>query len=666
MSRRARVSRPPAGVNYSRSVVSAPSTEAGAAADLQAAAPPRRRPHPSTVAALLLIGALSVWHAFEASQHLLTDRDPGVYVTTGRWLAREGSLLVEPAVGPFAGHPDLRFEEQGWNLDGDGRLQPQFLHLLPAVLAVAHRVGGDRLLLLTPVAIAGVALLAFHLFAVRVVRPWWALVATTGLAVSVPWVHLSRDAFSETLVVLLLFAGLALLWDASAGSRPWPALASGLLLGAVAMARVEGFVILLPLAACVAVGLARARRAGGAASHDARRTALALVVGTTVPIGLAIADLVVFGSWYLDDLGGLLLALAAALAVVVVAGVLVVAAAAPGRAGGRAVRYGVEAPPAVDDRSRRRWAAGAALAVLVLAGAGWFVRPAVSTVTGPPAAAIAEIEEREGLGGNGVRRYSEHSVEWLAWYLGPVTLAAGIAGSALVVHRLVGGRDRDLRLVPFLAVAATISALYLWRPSIVPDHVWVMRRFAIVTIPAVLLLAALLAQHLRDRSSAHGAGPLGALAAGALATATVAFPLVTLLPVAGATTQEGMLEKVREVCSAVGADGALVVLPGRDLDLITAQTVRSFCGVPVAVATEGFRRRDVAPLADAWAAEGRVLHLLGDAVAPLEVLGGGRAELVTVAANDQQIEATLTERPDELVAVPFAFVVVEVTQPAGG
>lgn len=617
----------------------------------------------------MLVVGLSVWHAFEASQHLLTDRDPGVHVTTARWLAREATLLVEPAVGPFAERPGLVFEEQGWNLNDDGRLEPQFLHLLPVVLAAAQRVGGDRLLLVAPTAVAGIALLAFSAFARRVVRPWWALTATAALAVSLPWVHVSRDAFSEPLVVLLLFAGLTALWDAATTGSWRRAGIAGLLLGGVAMARVEGFVALLPLVGWSAVALAGAQRKAAVQRRTSTRLVAAFLCGLAATVGLAVADLARFATWYLDDLRGLLTAVGAGLAAVALAGAgFVVASAlrrrrapvAPHAAGPAAA----EAPPA-QTRARRALGWAAAGGVVAVAGAAWVVRPLVSTVTGAPSGAIAALEGQEGLVVEGVRRYSEHSVQWLGWYLGPLALLLGFAGLAIVARRLVADPDRDLRLLPFIAVFGTISALYLWRPSIVPDQVWAMRRYTIVTIPGLLLLAGLAGQALVDRVRATAQAAAGAVAGLAVASALVVFPITTLVPVAGATTQEGLLGKVEDVCAAVGEDGAVVVVAGQALELTFGQTIRSFCGVPVAIAEPSFGAADVAELAVAWAEGGRDLHLVGADAAQVEALAGRPPELVSVLANDDQLEATLTRRPDKLVARPLAFAVADAS-PAPG
>lgn len=613
-----------------------------------------------------LVAVVTVWHASEASQHLLTDRDPGVYNTAARWLAREGTLLVDPAVGPFAGRADLVFEEQGWNLDDEGRLEPQFLHLLAVVLAGAQLLGGDRLLLVAPAVIAGAALLAFFAFARRVVRPWWGLVATAGLAACLPWVHVSRDAFSEPLAVVLLFGGLALLWDAVEDGSWRRAGVAGLVLGGVSMARVEGFVALLPLVASGIVLLAGALRHEACVRADRVRLVGALAGGLAVTTALAAADLLFYGTWYLRDLRDLLRPVGVGLLVVLAIGAGALALLErrshrerprvrplSGEDGGGGVRSTAVRQPG---QALGWFAAGV---VLVAAGVAWFVRPVLSTVTGASSAAIAVLEGNEGRAAEGVRRYSEDSVLWLGWYLGPAALALGFLGLAVVVRRLVAHQPRDPRLVPFVTVLVVVSSLYLWRPSIVPDHVWAMRRYTIVTIPGLLLLAALAGQALVDQWRERRRTAIATLTGLAVTGVVIAFPISTLLPVAGATTQDGLLAEVEEICAAIGPTGAVVVLPGAALELVAAQALRSFCGVPVAIAGPQVDASAVADLASAWADGGRELHLVGADAARVEALAGRDAELVVVVPNDQQLEATLTQRPDELVAVPVTLVLAD-------
>src|SRR5947208_6034492 len=68
-----------------------------------------RSAHGAGGIAVVFVGAIALWHAAHASQHVLINRDGGAYANAGRWIAREGSLRVLPAVGPFAHESGLTF-----------------------------------------------------------------------------------------------------------------------------------------------------------------------------------------------------------------------------------------------------------------------------------------------------------------------------------------------------------------------------------------------------------------------------------------------------------------------------------------------------------------------------------------------------------------------------
>ncbi len=63
----------------------------------------RRPPAVAAVAiTLVVIAAMTAMNGWAHSEHVLSSRDPGIYLITGRWLADEGELPIDAAVGPFA------------------------------------------------------------------------------------------------------------------------------------------------------------------------------------------------------------------------------------------------------------------------------------------------------------------------------------------------------------------------------------------------------------------------------------------------------------------------------------------------------------------------------------------------------------------------------------
>ena len=130
----------------------------------------------------------------------------------------------------------------------------------------------------------------------------------------------------------------------------------------------------------------------------------------------------------------------------------------------------------------------------------WFVRPHVQTTHdrarhGHGGAASASITSRS----TPTRRYYENSLVWHSWYLGPLALAAGIVGVALLTREVLRGRRGPIGLV---AVAfLPVAAVYLANPSIFPEQIWVMRRFLPLVIPGFVLFAFVVVDRLLDGRS---------------------------------------------------------------------------------------------------------------------------------------------------------------------
>ena len=95
--------------------------------------------------ALLLLALAGIWH----SEHLLTDRDPAVYVNTGRSIARTHMIHPAVPVTPFNDTRNFSTHAAGFQV-ARNTLFPNFLDFLPALLALGWSVGGDTGLLLVP------------------------------------------------------------------------------------------------------------------------------------------------------------------------------------------------------------------------------------------------------------------------------------------------------------------------------------------------------------------------------------------------------------------------------------------------------------------------------------------------------------------------------------
>ena len=149
-----------------------------------------------------------------------------------------------------------------------------------------------------------------------------------------------------------------------------------------------------------------------------------------------------------------------------------------------------------------------------------------------PNSLVGFLQQAEGVVVDSARRYYEHSMEWLSWYLGPVTLALGVIGVAIAVWWVIRGHGRRSGLALALGAFLAPTVLYLWRARAVPDQMWVMRRFLPVTIPGVALACfAVLAMMWRTRDV------ILRVVAVLVGVAAVVAPAVALQPVWRTSTQ---------------------------------------------------------------------------------------------------------------------------------
>lgn len=639
----------------------------GSAAGTGAAVNSPPSPWPARIAIGIAVLSALVNVAF-SSEHLLGDRDPGAYVITARWLANEGSLEIDAGTAQFDSEPTLTYAEQAFsNDDSEGKpskLYPQFVHLLPVVLAGAMALVGTAVALKLPAVLGAVSLLVFFVFARRIVRPWLALAAMAALSVNLVQVHVSRDAFSEVLVQLLLFGGLWMLWDARDRLDPPRALIAGLLLGACCMARVDGLLLLAPLSA---YGFVEAVRMRGLVRQGDDRSQrgmflLALAVGLLLTTNLALADLVMRSPEYLDSLGTELTLTAGAVGAVWLVGPVVLVIAWRGRGIGNLVV-----------RHRRTIGAIAACGALALAAFAVLVRPQLPMLeaNGSAVKHIASLQRQQGLTVDATRTYDEESVYWLWWYAGIPVLAVAVMAWAFQLRRAVLGRVT--RQLPFLLCLSTITIAYLWQHGATPDQVWAARRLLPITLPGVILLAVLFVEHMlrvREPADAEPPGdhdPLRRSAtprqwfAWAFAVAMVAWPLATLVPVARARAQGGMLKGIERVCDAMTPNAAVVVLTGRDTEKFLAQTLRSFCEVPVAIAPASTKPETLTRLARSWKEARRTLHFVtGDPTLVDGIPNAGVVDEIRVT-SEATLESTVERRPRRLIHTEFQVLVAAST-----
>ena len=550
------------------------------------------------LAALVYAGVWLAINTRYASQNIAVFRDPATYALTGEYLSVHRSIPIDAGASTFGSVPGVTFSTNGFaSLPQPGMVQPQGSHLLQTLLAAGGWLGGDAGLLKVSVVLGAIGLLAVYAFGRRMAAlglgagsgvhegassfsgrfvnsryagprfgeqtaaalgGWLALGATVVLSLTLPMLEFSRASYTEPLALAFTFGGFALLWAAHESARPAAFAVSGLVVGALAMTRIDGlFNLLAVIPYVVAVVLAgwsgRIPRAG--------RQLLFFLVPALLMLVLGVRDLQKLAPVYYTDLGDEVhLIRTAALGLFVLAAVVLVA-----------VRFSPSLGTAVARRARPAGVvAGVLLAIgmLVLALRPlWYVDH--SNLGGGYSELIEFLQKAKGQPIDGTRAYSEQSVRWLYWYVGIPAVAAGVVGLAFLLARTV--RRLEPELVLPMTMWLTTAALYLNKVSITPDQIWGSRRLLPVVFPMVLLGAALAAGLLlRVRFGAW----LALVLAVAVGWNTVAVSDQLWLVRQG-TPQ---LAEITALCDHLPPDAAVVTVASLSGNYL--QTVRSYCDVP--------------------------------------------------------------------------------------
>jgi hypothetical protein len=591
-------------------------------------------------AVVIMLGTIVLNGAFPG-EHLQTGRDGGTYTATAGWLATDGGLRINAIVPPFDDTTDLAYDAAGFHeVVADGPLYAQFMHAFPSMLATVELAGGPGWMVRTNALLGGMALLAFYAFAERLVRPWAALVAQIALAANLVFIYFTRAPFSELLTMGMLFAGLWALDQAVAQRDRTTAFVAGLFIGATFLARLDGLVVLLMVILALLPPVVRGRL---------HRVAPAALTGIGVVSAIAMIDLFVFSPFYVQLHVSFLVPLGLG---------FVVAAAIGGLASTPPVRKAVRTMM----RHRRNVAAGLALLIVTAGLVAYVVRPSFAVATWDRTTPIGYLQRSEGEVVNEARTYAEQSARWLGWYLGVPALAIAVVGWAQIVRRSV--EHRVDRLAPFLLTLSGLTVLYIWMPSITPDHIWADRRFLPVVYPGLILCAVwLLDQAWRSDAARRWREP--ALAVVALGVALlVGGALVQSAPLLTLHEQAGFADDVAAACDRLGEDAALLLLNEDDstMHYRMTQPLRAHCGVPAAWASSRISNDRLIDMARR--AGDRTLYVLAEHPETFEGRPVGNVTTL-IEHRGVQLEQTLTMPPRNLNSYGLDVLAAPVTPATG-
>lgn len=631
------------------------------------------------LATVAVVAGLTAWQLSESSDSLVVLRDPGTYLQTGYWIAQHGSLPIPQTLRAFGGaHPGLGFASSGFAVRGTS-VVPGVTAGLPMLLAIGFWAHGTAGALAVGPVLGGLAALAFAGLVARLVGPQWAPAGAAVLGLSLPEQYVSRSAFAEPALQILLFGGLCLLIDslvlrearaAAAGRSGWQAwfansaawltpgrtLAglAGLALGLSLVVSLDGLLYVLPIIPF-----------GGALLVLRWPQALSFLVGTVIGAGYGAA------AWFLLSRPLLFsVKLSAAVAGVAAAWLVVLCVVVWQLRRLRRVR---ESVPKVVRRRPLRWLpeAGAVLVLAVLIG--FAVRPYVQTVHGHPSAAvsrlIASLQRAQGLHVDPTRLYSEQTLYWVIWYIGLPTVLLGGFGAALLTRRCLRAvltwRDpaRMWRTwgLP-LAIICAASAVVLWDPAIVPDQPWASRRLVVMVLPGLIVCGLWAASWLAGWARERGARPVTAVVAGTFCVAAMLVPVAAttfgvgfthsgraagLQPVVKGMALErigtGETAAVAGLCAQIPRSASVVILDSATAAHFT-QVIRGMCGVPTG-SMVGQSAAAVRTVLGAVAAAGR---------RPVLLASGPRA-LAGFGSPVRVLDLKTTQDPQELTQLPTSL-----------
>ena len=184
-------------------------------ADLPGGARERGWPAAFGIAGTAVIAAgFIAWQLALNSPSVIAARMPGAYFQTGYWIAQHGSLPIPGSLSAFGGpRAGLHVASIGFAEHGHS-IVPTVTAGLPMLLTGGFWTSGTGGGAVIAPLLGGLAILTFAGLVGRLAGRQWAPAGALVLALTLPELYTSRDAFSETAVQVLLFGGISLVIDA--------------------------------------------------------------------------------------------------------------------------------------------------------------------------------------------------------------------------------------------------------------------------------------------------------------------------------------------------------------------------------------------------------------------------------------------------------------------
>lgn len=519
---------------------------------------------------LVLIG-ITLWVVFNmffAAHDVFITRDPGIYTVTGQWLTQHEKTDIKT--------PPIVIQENGLaNYSGGiwltttpdkSILQPQGMHLLPALLGLAGKIFGPNGIFKANIFFGGLALLSFYGFARLVMKNGWAAISTLVLAVSLPFIYFSRHTYTEIIALAFTFGSLSVLWlaqtKAKTDKKLWLWMLAGFVGGAGTLVRPDAYLNIVAVSIYLVVVLTLA---GPKDKGIWLKRVVSYLLAAAIPAVIAQLDLrMLTHSYYLETKRDIRIQLALLAAVLVFGTIATI------------LSKRTEILSYLDKRTKnwRGWAAGVAII------SGLFLlmlRPVLLY-------SIHHGSNNTGdLYGYSVRNQTtfntspklviDHTMDWISWYIGLPLLLLGFVGMAIAASKVM--RDRTVKLLPFLMMVGLTIMMYGAIPRITLDQIWAIRRFLPVILPGLIIFGFFALDYILSKVDIEAR--LKKTIAIFAALFIILIPLTVTRPFLFVKENRNNYNYVTSLCSMFPKNAQVIWL-GSALELDSVHTTRTYCG----------------------------------------------------------------------------------------
>jgi len=408
-------------------------------------------------------------------QFITGGADAGVYINLGANIANTGRILIQdnllaslppdlyPAfLRPVGNSVAPQYIYPAFFVIGEpvGEITPQFYHLHPVWLAIAHALGGIQTELLFSGMWALLGSLAIY-FTVRRIAGWeTALLALAGLTLNAMQIWFARYPTTEMFTQFLLWAGLWSLsvWMEDIEERPFWGLLAGLAIGQSFLVRID-MLFILPILGLLGVWLW--------ANNGWKRA----YNWFFLPLLLLVLHSLIHALWqsrpYFFELFGFAVRLLRVNWIIPVGAALfgLLLLVGLGRYRQRLNQL---------TRFKRPFLGIIALSFIIWAGYGWFIRPYFGEI----------LVWNDPYSSTAIPKLNHENLVRLGWYLSPVGIWLGMLGTGLLIWQA------NRKTAVMLSITLFLSLLYITNIRANPHQIYAMRRYVPAIMPLFIIGAA--------------------------------------------------------------------------------------------------------------------------------------------------------------------------------